>query len=86
MIEQELTTIVSTIKNMPISFSLIGQKENERKQLLTQLQSIERSQGTASQPSPIFVYTTYQPRQSLYKDLSIPLASPFLSTPSRQNL
>ena len=68
---------------MSVSFPLIRQKEKERKQLLTQLQSIERSQKTATQPSPMSIYTPYQPRQSLYKDLSIPLTSPFLLTSPR---
>ena len=43
MVEQELATIASTIKDLPISFPLIGQKEKERKQLLLQLQSMEGS-------------------------------------------
>jgi len=34
-LEQELATIVSTVKDMYVSFPLIGQKEKERKQLLT---------------------------------------------------
>ena len=34
----------------------------------------------------MFVYTPYQPRQSLYKDLYIPLTSSFSSTSPRQNL
>ena len=34
----------------------------------------------------MLIYTPYQPRQSLYKNLSIPLTSPFLSTSSRKNL
>ena len=85
MIEQELATIASTIKDTSVSFPFIGQKEKERKHLLTQLQSIERSHKTATQASHMVVYTPYQPRQSLYKDLYIPLASPFLSNPPSQN-
>ena len=34
MVEQELATIVSTVKDMSVSFPLIGQKEKEGKQLL----------------------------------------------------
>ena len=34
----------------------------------------------------MLVYTPYQPRQSLYKDLSIPLTSSFSSTSPSQNL
>jgi len=34
MVEQELATIASTVKDMSVSFPLIGQKEKERKQLL----------------------------------------------------
>ena len=34
----------------------------------------------------MFVYTSYQPRQSLYKDLYIPLTSPFSSNSPGQNL
>ena len=86
MVEQKLATIVSTVKNMSVSFPLIGQKEKERKQLLTQLQSIERSQKIVTQPSPMLVYTPYQPRQSLYKYLPIPLTSPFSSVSPGQNL
>jgi len=37
MIEQELTTIASIVKDMLVSFPLIGQKEKQRKQLLTSL-------------------------------------------------
>ena len=43
MVEQELETIASMVKDMYIYFPLINQKEKERDQLLTQLQSIERS-------------------------------------------
>ena len=43
-VEQELATITSTVKDLSVSFPLIGQKEKERKQLLLQLQSMERSQ------------------------------------------
>jgi len=45
-IEQELATIASTIKNMSVSFPFLGQKEKERKHMLTQLQFIEKSQKT----------------------------------------
>ena len=85
MIEQELATIASTVKDMYVSFPFIGKKEKERKQLSTQLQSIERSHKTAAQASPMVVYTPHQPTQSLYKNLSITLASPFLSKPPSQN-
>ena len=70
-----LATIVSTVNDMFVSFPLIGHKEKERKQLLTQLQSIKRSQKTVTQPSLMLAYTPFQPRQSLYKDMSIPLTS-----------
>ena len=73
-------------KILSISFPLIGLKEKERKQLLTQLQSIERSQKIATQPSSMLVYTPFQHQQSLYKDLSIPLTSPFSSTSPGQNV
>ena len=42
-VEQELATIASTVKDLSVSFPLIGQKEKERKQLLLQLQSMEGS-------------------------------------------
>ena len=42
-VEQELATIASTIKDLSVSFPLIGQKEKEKKQLLLQLQSIQGS-------------------------------------------
>ena len=42
-VEQELATIASTVKNLSVSFPLIGQKEKERKQLLLQFQSMEES-------------------------------------------
>ena len=74
------------VKDMSISFPLINQKEKERNHLLTKLQSIERSLKIATQPSPMFVYTTHQPRQSLYKDLSVLIASPFLLNSLGQNL
>ena len=43
MVEQELETIASMVKDMSISFPLINQKEKERNHLLTKLQSLERS-------------------------------------------
>ena len=43
IVEQELVTIASTVKDLSVSFPLIGQKEREKKQLLTQLQSLEGS-------------------------------------------
>ena len=52
MIEQELATIATIVKDTSISFPFIGKKEKERKQLSTQLQSIERSHKTAAQASP----------------------------------
>ena len=71
---------------MSVSFPLIGQKEKERKQFLLQLQSIEGSQKEATQTPPIHVHMPFQPRQSLYKDLSIPLTSPFSLISPYQNL
>ena len=55
MIEQELATIASTVKDMSVSFPLLGQKEKERKQLLAQLQFIEKFQKTKTQACPVFV-------------------------------
>jgi len=55
MVEQELATIASTIKDLSISFPLIGQKEKERKQLLLQLQSMEGSQKEPTLTPPIHV-------------------------------
>ena len=48
MVELELATIASTVKDLSVSFPLIGQKEKERKQLLLQLQSMEGSQKEAN--------------------------------------
>ena len=42
-IEKELETIASTVKDLSVSFPLIGQKEKEKKQLLLQLQSMQGS-------------------------------------------
>jgi len=42
-VKQELSTIASTVKDMSVSFSLLGQKEKERKQLSLQLQFIKKS-------------------------------------------
>ena len=75
-----------TIKDLSISFPLIGQKEKEKKQLLLQLQSMEGSQKEATQILPMHVHTSYQPRQLLYKDLAMPLTSPFSPTSPYQNL
>ena len=36
-VEKELATIASTVKDLSVSFPLIGQKEMEKKQLLLQL-------------------------------------------------
>ena len=79
-VEQELAIIASTVKDLSISFPLIGQKEKEKKQLLLQLQSMEGSQKEAAQTVPMHVHTPYQPRQLLYKDLAMPLTSPFSPT------
>ena len=54
-VEQELTIIASTIKDLFVSFPLIGQKEKEKKQLLLQLQSMEGSQKEATQALPMHV-------------------------------
>ena len=85
-VEQELATIASTVKDLSVSFPFIGQKEKERKQLLLQLQSMEGSQKDVTQILPMHVHMPYQPQQSLYKDLSIPLTSPFSPTSPYQNL
>ena len=42
-VEQELAIIASIVKDLSVSFSLIGQKEKEKKKLLLQLQSMEGS-------------------------------------------
>ena len=42
-VKQELAIIASTVKDLSVSFPLIGQKEKEKKQLLLQLQSMEGS-------------------------------------------
>ena len=60
-VERELATIASTVKDMSVSFPLLGQKEKERKQLLSQLQFIEKSQKTKTQACPMFVYTPTNP-------------------------
>ena len=86
MVEQELATIASSVKDLSVSFLFIGQKEKERKQLLLQLQSMEGSQKEATQILPMHVLKPYQPRQSLYKDISMPLTSPFSPTSPYQNL
>ena len=70
---------------MSTFFPFLGQKEKERKHMLIQLQFIEKSQKTETQAFPMSVYTLHQSRQSLYKDLSIPLSSPFLSNSPSQN-
>ena len=76
MVEQELATITSTVKDLSVSFPLIGQKEKEKKQLLLQLQSMEGSQKECTLTPPIYVHMPFQSRQSLYKDLSVPLTPP----------
>ena len=40
-VKQELAIIASTVKDLSVSFPLIGQKEMEKKQLLLQLQSMQ---------------------------------------------
>ena len=47
---------------------------------------MERSQKEATQTPPIHVHMSFQPRQSLYKDLSIPVTSPFSPISPYQNL
>ena len=54
-VEKELETIASIVKDLFVSFPLIGQKENEKKQLLLQLQSIQESQREAPQALPMHV-------------------------------
>ena len=84
-VEQELTVIASTVKDLSVSFPFIGQKEKEKKQLLAQLQSMENSLKETTQTLPMQVHTPYQPRQLLYKDLALPLTSPFLPPSPFQN-
>ena len=55
-VEQELSTITSTVKDLSVSFSLIEQEEKERKQLLLQLQSMERSQKEPTLTPPVHVH------------------------------
>ena len=55
-VEQELATITSTVKDLSVSFSLIEQEEKERKQLLLQLQSMERSQKEPTLTPPVHVH------------------------------
>lgn len=54
-VEQELAIIASTVKDLSVSFPLIGQKEKEKKQLLLQLQSMQGSQKEAAQALPMHV-------------------------------
>ena len=54
-VEQELAIIASTVKDLSVSFPLIGQNEKEKKQLLLQLQSMEGSQKEATQALPMHV-------------------------------
>ena len=84
VVEKELETIASTVKDLSVSFPLIGQKEKEKKQLLLQLQSMQESRKEAAQAILMHVQMPYQPRQLLYKDLAIPLTLPFSLT--SQNL
>ena len=58
-IEQELAIIASTVKDLSVSFSLIGQKEKEKKQLLLQLQSMEGSQKEDTQAFLMHVQMPY---------------------------
>ena len=83
-VEQELAIIASTVKDLSVSIPLIGQKEKEKRHLLLQFQSMQESQKEAAQAIPMHVQMPYQPRQLLYKDLAIPLTSPF--SPTSQNL
>ena len=55
-VEKELATIASTVKDLSVSFPLIGQNEKEKKQLLLQLQSMEGSQKEATQALPMHVH------------------------------
>ena len=54
-VEKELATIASTVKDLSVSFPLIGKKEREKKQLLLQLQSMQESQKEAAQALPMHV-------------------------------
>ena len=81
-----MAIIASTVKDLSVSFPLIGQKEKEKKQLLLQLQSMEGSQKEATQILPMHFHMPYQPWQLLYKDLVMPLTSPFLPASPFQNL
>ena len=72
-VEKELETIASTVKDLSVSFPLIGQKEKEKKQLLLQLQSMQKSQKEAAQVLPMHVQMPYQPSKTIAKkkDLQI---------------
>ena len=65
-------------------FLLLDKKKKKKKQLLLQLQFMEGSQKEVTQALPMHVQMPYQPRQLLYKDLAMPLTSPF--SPTSQNL
>ena len=54
-VEQELAIIASIVKDLSVSFPLIGQKEKEKKQLLLQLQSMEGSEKEVTQALPMHV-------------------------------
>ena len=58
-VEKELATIASIVKDLSVSFPLIGQKEREKKQLLLQLQSMQESQKEAAQALPMHVQMPY---------------------------
>ena len=60
MVEQELATITSMVKDLFVFFPLIGQKEKEKKQLLLQLQSMEGSQKEPTLTPPIYVHMPFQ--------------------------
>ena len=61
MVEQKLATIASIVKDLSVSFPLIGQKEKERKKLLLQIQSMKGSQKEATQILLLLVLKPYQP-------------------------
>ena len=58
-IEKELETIASTVKDLSVSFPLIGQKEKEKKQLLLQLQSMQGSKKETAQALSMHVQMPY---------------------------
>ena len=58
-VEQELAIIAFTVKDLSVSFPLIGKKVKEKKQLLLQLQFMEGSQKETTQALPMHAQMPY---------------------------